>query len=151
MDYLELKNKKYFISPLLKLKNMGIYGIIFINEKKEELAKVSSDTNRKIICFSDILNMNNSNEYYNIIKNIKGTLFNRNLMDLKIPLYISRIKDSNNIERNPAVNLDNTMESDNTELDNTELDNTELCIYLYKLVDNISNYLPRFKINKIKM
>ena len=75
-EYLELKNK-YFIAPILKLKNICIYGIVIINEKKEELDKIISDKNRKIIFFSDIRNMNNPNEYYNIIKNIKTTTFNK--------------------------------------------------------------------------
>ena len=34
VDYLELKNYKYFIVPILKLKSLCVYGIIIINEKK---------------------------------------------------------------------------------------------------------------------
>ncbi len=127
-EYLELKNK-YFIAPILKLKNICIYGIIIINEKKEELDKIISDKNRKIIFFSDIRNMNNPNEYYNIIKNIKTTTFNKCLIDSKIPIYISG---------------SSPMNSGNIGIERSN----ELYIYLYKLIDNISNYLPRFTIKK---
>ena len=120
LEYLELKDKKYFLSPILKLKSLCIYAIIIINEKKDEIERMIHQNNRKLIFFSDITNMNNPNEYYNIIKNIKNTPFNKSLINLKSPLRINGIS--------PINYTDN---------DN---DNEELYIYLYKLIDNISNY-----------
>lgn len=130
IEYLELKNYRYFIVPILKLKSFCIYGIIIINEKREEINKMITTTNRKIIFFSDIKNMNNPNEYYNIIKNIKNTSLNVNLSNLKIPIYISNLS-----------NIDN--DSNNK--------NDELFVFIFKLIDNISNYLPRFTIKKFKI
>ena len=137
VDYLELKKYKYFVAPILKLKSLSVYGIIIINEKKEEINKMVTMNNRKNIFFSDIRNMNDPSEYYNIIKNIKNTSFNINLINFKIPIYISG---------NSHIN------SNNYGIDNSDNENSnELYIYLSKLIDNISNYLPRFTITKFKI
>lgn len=163
IDYLELQKKTFYLAPILKLKSFCIYAIIIINEKKKEINKMITQNNRKMILLSDISNMNSENNFYNIIKNLKTTSFNKNLMNLKMPLYISDISYPNNnlntimdfdmdtdIDIDMDIDMDNNMDVDvdtNTNINN----NTQLYIYIFKLIDNISNYLPRFTIKKLKL
>lgn len=129
VESLELKDKKFFVAPMLKLKNYCIYGIIIINENKEEINRMINDNNRKKILFSNINNMNDSNECYNIIKNINNTSINKELLQIKIPL--------------PITGINNMNKQDNI--------NNCLFINLSKLIDSISRYLPHFKIEKYKI